>query len=281
MPSARLRLAASAPFSVTQNTCSGSLAAGANCTASIVFQPSAGGSASGSLTVSSSAVATPATVALSGIGFDFAVAVTGSASQTVARGQQANYTLVITPSGASGSFAFACGTLPSNAICIFNPTTESLSAGVQGNVEVEISTSNGSAASADRPASVADCAAAVRAASAAAGAGQAAQDLSAGRDGGDSRRRCIELHQLRRRRERRVERPERWVGHAGGDVHDSCQRDGDGRDAAGESDAHGGLSGWRAQAPADGWEQIANRLYLNFGNRPRNSAEKAPQKRKR
>jgi hypothetical protein len=70
----------------------------------------------------------------------------------VARGQQASYTLVITPTGANGSFTFACGTLPSNAICIFNPTSESLSAGVQGNVEVEISTSNGSAASVDRPA---------------------------------------------------------------------------------------------------------------------------------
>ena len=34
-------LAASAPFSITQNTCTGSLAAGANCTAAVVFQPSA------------------------------------------------------------------------------------------------------------------------------------------------------------------------------------------------------------------------------------------------
>ncbi len=95
-------LAAPAPFSITQNTCTGSLAAGANCTASVVFQPSAGGSASGALTVSSSAVATPATVALSGTGFDFTVAFTGSSSQTVASGQQANYTLVISPAGSSG-----------------------------------------------------------------------------------------------------------------------------------------------------------------------------------
>ena len=36
-------LAASTPFSITQNTCTGSLAAGANCTAAVVFQPSAGG----------------------------------------------------------------------------------------------------------------------------------------------------------------------------------------------------------------------------------------------
>ncbi len=144
-------LTAAAPFSITQNTCTASMAAGANCTASVVFQPSAGGSASGALTVSSAAVATPATVALSGTGFDFAVSISGPASQTVARGQQANYTLVISPTGSSGTFSFSCGTLPSNALCLFNPTTESLSAGVQGNVEVEISTSSSSQARAERP----------------------------------------------------------------------------------------------------------------------------------
>ena len=120
-------LAAPTPFSITQNTCTGSLAAGANCTASVVFQPSTGGVASGALTVSSSAVATPATVALSGTGFDFTVAFTGPSSQTVTSGQQANYTLVITPAGSSGTFSFACGTLPSNALCLFNPTSETLS----------------------------------------------------------------------------------------------------------------------------------------------------------
>ncbi len=110
-------LAAGAPFNVTQNTCTGGLASGANCTASVVFQPNAGGSASGALMVTSSAVAAPATVALSGTGFDFAVSVSGPASQTVARGQQGDYTLVISPSGSSGAFTFSCGTLPSNAVC--------------------------------------------------------------------------------------------------------------------------------------------------------------------
>ena len=55
-------------------------------------------------------------------------------------GQQANYTLVLTPIGASGTFTFACGTLPTDALCLFNPTSQTLSAGVQGNVLVEIST---------------------------------------------------------------------------------------------------------------------------------------------
>jgi hypothetical protein len=144
-------LIASPPFSISQNTCTGGLAASANCTASVVFQPSVGASASGSLTVTSSAVSTPATVALSGTGFDFTVAITGSASQTVASGQQATYTLVISPVGSGATFAFSCGTLPANSLCLFSPGTETLSAGVQGNVAVEISTGNASAARLEKP----------------------------------------------------------------------------------------------------------------------------------
>ena len=138
-------LAVTGPFNIAQNGCTGSLAAGANCTVSVVFAPSAGGSATGALTVSSAAVATPATVALSGIGFAFTVAFSGPSSQTVAAGQQANYTLVLTPIGSSGTFTFACGTLPTDALCLFNPATETLNAGVQGNVLIEVSTTKNTA----------------------------------------------------------------------------------------------------------------------------------------
>jgi hypothetical protein len=148
---ASVSLAAPVPFSIAQNTCTGGLAAGANCTASVVFQPSGGGSASGSLMVTSSAVSTPATVALSGTGFDFTVTVSGFASQTVASGQQATYTLAVSPAGSDATFAFACGTLPANALCLFSPASETLSAGVQGNVTVEISTGNASTAGLERP----------------------------------------------------------------------------------------------------------------------------------
>lgn len=148
---AALTLVVTAPFSVAQNTCTGGLAAGANCTVSVLFQPTATGSASGSLTASSASVATPASVALFGTGFDFTVTVTGPASQTVVRGQQADYTLGIAPAGAGESFTFACGTLPANTICIFNPPTQTLNAGVQGTVQVEISTASGSTARVERP----------------------------------------------------------------------------------------------------------------------------------
>jgi hypothetical protein len=75
------------------------------------------------------------------MGFDFTVTVSGATSKTVSSGQTASYTLVITPlNGSQGAFTFQCGTLPANALCVFNPTTETLGTGVTGNVAVEIST---------------------------------------------------------------------------------------------------------------------------------------------
>ena len=142
-----LTLATAAPFTIAQNTCTAALAAGANCTASVVFQPTAAGSSSGVLTITSSVVTTPATIALTGTGFSFSVSLSGPTSQTVTAGQQAIFTLLITPSGSSGSFSFACGTLPSNALCLFNPASQSIAAGVQTKESVEISTGSGSSAS--------------------------------------------------------------------------------------------------------------------------------------
>ena len=57
----------SRPFSETNN-CGTSLAAGASCAVSVTFAPTAAGSASGTLSVNSSAPGSPLTVALSGTG---------------------------------------------------------------------------------------------------------------------------------------------------------------------------------------------------------------------
>jgi hypothetical protein len=142
-----LSVAATAPFSVSANGCTAGLAAGANCTVALVFTPTTGGAAGGTLTVSSSAVATPAIVGLLGSGFSFTVAFCSSSgancpsseSQTVVPGQSAYYTLYITPSGANATFAFTYGTLPSDALCLCS-TTMTLKDGVQGNLQVQIST---------------------------------------------------------------------------------------------------------------------------------------------
>jgi hypothetical protein len=60
-------VSASGPFSQT-NTCGTSIAAGGSCTVSVTFTPTAAGTASGTLSVASSAPGSPLTVALSGTG---------------------------------------------------------------------------------------------------------------------------------------------------------------------------------------------------------------------
>jgi Carbohydrate binding module (family 6)/F5/8 type C domain/Abnormal spindle-like microcephaly-assoc'd, ASPM-SPD-2-Hydin len=60
-------ISAGGPFAET-NTCGSSVAAGASCTVSVTFRPTAGGAAAGSLSVASSAPGSPLTVGLSGTG---------------------------------------------------------------------------------------------------------------------------------------------------------------------------------------------------------------------
>ena len=56
------------PFSLVQNTCSATLAAGGSCSTGVVFTPTANGVVTGALTVSSSAFVIAATASLTGIG---------------------------------------------------------------------------------------------------------------------------------------------------------------------------------------------------------------------
>jgi hypothetical protein len=130
-----------AGFRLASTTCSATLAAGASCTAAVEFAPTSPGTQSGSLTVSSSALTTGAFVPLSGIGFDFALAPSGSSSQTISNGQTADYTLLITPLlGGQGVFTFQCSSLPPHAACTFNPTSEGIPANRTGNVVIQIAT---------------------------------------------------------------------------------------------------------------------------------------------
>jgi hypothetical protein len=88
------------------------------------------------------------TAHLSGTGFDFAVTTSGSASVTVSSGQTATYTLALAPADASATFAFQCGTLPAYAACVFNPSSETVSAGTTGTELVQVTTSQSQTAEA-------------------------------------------------------------------------------------------------------------------------------------
>jgi hypothetical protein len=142
-PSAGFQLANGA------RTCAASLGPGASCTVGVVFAPASVGAQNGALAITSSTASASGSVALSGNGFDFSVVVSGSNTDSVAAGQIAYYTMAITPLSGSpgGTFSFACGTLPANALCIFDPTGENVSAGATGYETVEISTGQSSSSS--------------------------------------------------------------------------------------------------------------------------------------
>jgi hypothetical protein len=63
-----LTLSATPPFSLTQNTCAATLAAGASCSAAVIFSPSLNGPYIGTLTIASPSLPASAIVPLSGTG---------------------------------------------------------------------------------------------------------------------------------------------------------------------------------------------------------------------
>jgi hypothetical protein len=146
-------VAVSTGYKLVNNTCATTLAAASSCTVGVEFAPTSPGVQSGSLTVTSSALPAGSFLALTGMGFDFALTSSGSSAATVASGQTANYKLVVTPlMGSQGVFTFQCGTLPPYTSCAFNPTSEGITAHSSGNVLVEIATGlNATTASSSRP----------------------------------------------------------------------------------------------------------------------------------
>jgi trimeric autotransporter adhesin len=108
---------------VQTNTCGTSVAAGANCTISVNFTPSASGARSASVTITDNAspngASTTQTITLGGNGFTVSLGAAsgGSMSQTVQPGQTATYSLQYTVSGGAASdtanVSIACSGAPS------------------------------------------------------------------------------------------------------------------------------------------------------------------------
>jgi len=141
-----LALTPSAPFQVSSGTCGVSLAAGATCTVNVAFAPTSAGPQTGTLTVASPGLSAPATVPLTGTGFDFTPAINGSASQTVSSGETATYALTVTPVSGAATFSFQCGSLPEYASCSFNPASLAVAASATGTETIQIATGQSSAA---------------------------------------------------------------------------------------------------------------------------------------
>ena len=109
------------------NTCGQSVAPTAVCTLGIVFAPITGGARAGTLTLVDSAGSSPQTIPLTGSGSDFAVAVNGASSLSVASGQAATYALLLSSAAnVTGAVTFSCSGVPAHSTCTVNPASVSL-----------------------------------------------------------------------------------------------------------------------------------------------------------
>jgi hypothetical protein len=109
------------------NACGSSLAAGASCAVGVFFDPTAGGTRPGTLTINDNAPGSPQTVALTGNGEDFSISPSSSSSATVNPGQTANYSLAVAPAGGfNQSVSLTCSGAPAQSTCAVSPNTISL-----------------------------------------------------------------------------------------------------------------------------------------------------------
>jgi hypothetical protein len=134
-------ISATGDFSQTNNCTT--VAPGASCSITVVFNPSAAGNRPGFLQIRDNDPTKTQSVVLSGIGTDIQIVAAGNSSTTatVSAGQSTSYNLTISPMGGfTGMVNFSCSNLPPHAACSFNPSNANVgSASVS--VTVTISTS--------------------------------------------------------------------------------------------------------------------------------------------
>ena len=149
-----LALSTTGDFAVT-TTCPAVLAAGASCLPQVTFNPTATGTRTGTLVVTSSDPGSPLTVPLTGIGAtppSFVLTVDGGASSsvTVPSGAPATYHLALAPVGGfTGTVALTCAAvLPApDASCSLSPASLGLAGGAAAGVATlnTITSANGNA----------------------------------------------------------------------------------------------------------------------------------------
>jgi hypothetical protein len=141
-------IAVSGDFAQT-NTCASSVAAGGSCAISVTFTPTAGGSRSGTLTITDNAADSPQAVSLTGTGQDFSVATASGSSSTatVTAGQTATYSLGLSGlGGLNQAINFTCAGAPSRATCTVNPPSVTPSGSGTTSITVTVTTTASSLA---------------------------------------------------------------------------------------------------------------------------------------
>lgn len=123
-------IALSGDFAIApgSNTCTDTLAIGANCTMQVSFRPAAGGTRKGTLIISDSAINSPQALPLTGSGVDFSLAFNGAATVTTSSGQNAVFPLLLTsgPAVAGAKVTLTCTGAPINSTCNITPSTIAL-----------------------------------------------------------------------------------------------------------------------------------------------------------
>ncbi|MFY9748030.1 MAG: choice-of-anchor D domain-containing protein [Acidobacteriaceae bacterium] len=128
-------------FALATNNCPATLAVTASCQLGVTFTAAAAGAATGTLTISAANLPAVLTVALSGQGDDFSIAVSGSSSAILTSGQTATFALQLQGlGGTSGSVAVACTGAPQYATCSLNPASIAITGLNSSSVTASIAT---------------------------------------------------------------------------------------------------------------------------------------------
>jgi sugar lactone lactonase YvrE len=141
-------ISASGDFAKT-DTCAGtSVAAGANCSISVTFTPTASGNRTGTLTIADNASGSPQTVSLTGTGSDLVVSTTAPGVSISSPGGSGTANIQVSATGSfSGTVNLTCsvqfqgtGTPNNLPTCSFNPTQGKVAAGSPLSTTLTVST---------------------------------------------------------------------------------------------------------------------------------------------
>ena len=132
---------ASAPDFGDLSNCTNPVAPGSNCTIGVFFDPTAGGTRTGTLKITDNAGNSPQTVALTGSGLDFSMTPGAASSATVTAGQTASYSIAVAPAGGfAANVALSCSGGPAGSACAVSPSTISLSGAAAKTAMVTVTT---------------------------------------------------------------------------------------------------------------------------------------------
>jgi large repetitive protein len=131
-----------------QNQCGGPINPGANCGISVAFTPTAAGTRTANLTLTTNAADGPQAVVLTGMGTDFSLNVSHGSLPTlnVAPGQQAVSHITLSPVGMKGTVSLTCTGAPAESTCQVSPLTVTLDGVTPVDVMVSVQTAAPSAA---------------------------------------------------------------------------------------------------------------------------------------